>query len=248
MISEYNYIIVDDDAFARETLVDLLSEYSRLKMLKSISESKMAIKHLAVMQPDLIFLDINMPDKSGMEVQQEILDLQLDAKVIFTTSHEEYVLEAFKNQAFDYLIKPVSKDELRETLTRFFADKEKKQMIAETPKEAPGDDLKNEIIIKNAYGTLLLQADEVLYIEAEGTYTKLYLTNGKTELVTKNIGKLENLFSSAVFFKISRSCIINLEYLKRTDRLNKKVVLAHKDREIVLKASRDRFYDLESRI
>lgn len=246
MTVQYSYIVIDDDDFARETLIDHLNEYSELKLLKSISESGMAIKHLVILQPDLIFLDINMPDKSGMDVQKEILELELNSKVIFITAHEEHVLEAFKNKAFDYLIKPISTEELRETLQRFFAEREKLVL----QKGGENTEIKNgsEIIIKSASGVLKLKSDEVLYIEAEGTYTKLHFTNGKTELLTKNLGKVEHLFSTEDFFKISRSYIININYLKKADRINKTVCLSAEKLEVKLKASRDRFYDLERKI
>jgi len=245
MNSQYSYIIIDDDTFARETLIDLLSDVPELFLLKSLSESGMAIKHLATLQPDIVFLDINMPDKSGIDIQQEIIDLKLTSKVIFTTAHEEFVLEAFKNKAFDYLVKPVSKKELNETLLRFFNQQAEAKMDLEPGKTEERQAIQNEIVVKNAYGTLILNREDVLYIEAEGAYSGIYLTSGNKELVSKNIGKIESLFSADCFFKISRSCIINLKYLKKTDRLNKKVTLTCQDKEIKLKATRDHFYDLE---
>lgn len=244
MDKKYRYVVIDDDVFAAETLVDLLNEIPELVHLMTISESGMAIKHLATLKPDLVFLDVNMPNKNGIEIQKEILDLNLHARVVFTTAHEEYVLEAFKNKAFDYLVKPVSKNDLHETLSRFHAqvncftknDKNNKAVNKQEQKE---------IVVKNAYGTLVLQCSDVFYIEAEGSYSNIHLINGKTELVSKNLGKIEHLFHGANFFKISRSCIINIKHLMKTDRLNKRVVLLCNNQDVALKISREKFYDLE---
>jgi len=245
MVDVYSYVVIDDDDFARDTLLDLLREFEELKLLKSISESGMAIKYLATLEPDIVFLDINMPNKSGIDIQNEILDLRLKSKVIFTTSHDEYVLEAFKNQAFDYLIKPVNKKELNDTLNRFF--NQKNENVPQITENKSVKNLRNQsgIVIKNSYGALILQDEDIVYIEADGSYSTIYLVNGKTELVSKNIGKIEQLFSKELFFKISRTHIINTKYLMKTDRLNKKIVLMFSNQTIQLKTSREKFYDLE---
>jgi len=248
MIGAYSYIIIDDDAFARETLMDLLNEIPQLHMLKCISESCMAIRHLATLQPDIVFLDINMPGKTGIEIQKEIIDLHLNSKVIFTTSHHEFVLEAFKNQAFDYLVKPIVKKDLFETLNRFF-NQDHKIVAKKKPTSGITHDLSgNQIVIKNAFGTLLLKVNDIAYIKADAGYTEIQLVNGKTEVISKNIGKIEQLFPQELFYKISRSHIINLKYLIKTDRLNKKIVLLFNDQTVQLKASREQFYELEQKL
>lgn len=242
MNEKYNYIIIDDDDFARETLEEMLSKIPQLNLLKSSSDSAMAIKHLAVLKPDLVFLDVNMPKKSGIEIQKEILQLNLKTKVIFTTAHKEYVLEAFKNQAFDYLVKPIRKSELHETLSRFL------EGVNNTGSNEVKTSTSSEIVIKNAFGSLILKHEDIIYVEADGSYTKIYLKNGDKEILSKNIGKIEALFNSSPFFKVSRSHIINLKYLKKTDRVNKKVSLLVNDKTFQLKVSRERFYDLERKI
>lgn len=241
MSEKYNYIIIDDDDFARETLEELLREIPQIKLLKSLSDSAMAIKHLATLKPDLVFLDVNMPKKTGIDIQKEIIQLNLKTKVIFTTAHEEFVLEAFKNQAFDYLVKPVKKSELHETLFRFFKDEHNSD-------SNEVQSASSEIVFKNAIGSLVLKKEDIIYVEADGSYTKIYLINGDKEILSKNIGKVEALFNTAPFFKISRSHIINLKYLKKTDRLNKKVLLIVDNKTFHLKVSRERFYDLEQKI
>lgn len=244
MDNTYSCLLIDDDTFSRETLEDVIAGIAELELIKSLSKSNMAIKHLAILKPDIVFLDINMPNKSGIDIQKEINDLELKTKVIFTTSHEEYVVEAFKNKAFDYLVKPISKTELKSTLKRLF--KQNNNISKQIPINTANNS--NEIVIKNGFSTLLLKTDEIIYIEADGSYSNIFLIHGKTEVISKNIGKIEHLFSNEQFFKVSRSNIINLTYLKKIDRLKKTVSLICFEKNIELKVSRERLYDLEAQI
>jgi two-component system LytT family response regulator len=240
MKPNYRCLLIDDDTFSRETLEDIIGCIPSLQIVKSIGESGMAIKHIVTLLPDIVFLDIDMPEKSGIVIQEEIIELGLETKVIFTTSHEKYVVEAFKNRAFDYLVKPIKQEELIDTLKRL-------SQTDQTTSQQASSKNKNdeEIIIKNAYGTIILHTNDVFYIEADGSYSLIYLTNGKTETISRNLGKLEGLFPMPAFFNISRSAIINLNYLSKTDRIKKTITLMHGNVSTQLKVSRERFYDLE---
>ncbi|MDA3891983.1 MAG: LytTR family DNA-binding domain-containing protein [Salinivirgaceae bacterium] len=235
-------IIVDDDPFSRETLEDLLGEITQLQILKSLSESGMAIKYLATLKPDIAFLDINMPTKDGLNVLTEINDLGILTKVVFVTSHEDYLMDALKMNAFDYLIKPVKKQELQDAIDRYLKTVEALPQIMQ--KKSPTQN-SHKIVIQNAHGTLLLQPKQIAYIEADGCYTNLHFINQKTEVVSKNLGRIETLFPTEQFFKISRSVIINTNYLNRIDRLRKTIHLQYNESNVALKASRNQLYDLE---
>jgi len=228
-------LIIDDDDFARETLKDLICTFCDIDILKSLNDPQTAIRHIAILQPDLIFLDINMPGKNGMKILDEVNELGLDSKVIFVTAHNEFLLDALKQKAFDYLLKPINATELQETVNRY----------SESRKSIPSSSENNKITIKNSHGSLYISRSDVLFLEADGNYSKLQLLRNKTELLSKNIGKLENLFPVDKFYKISRSVIINIDYLNKIDRLKKMVHLFHEGETYKFKASRDRLYDLE---
>ncbi len=242
-------IIVDDDLFSRETLEDLLGEFQNIKVLRSLSESGMAIKYLATLKPDIAFLDIDMPDKDGLSILNEINDLGIACKVVFVTSYEDYLLDAFKKNAFDYLKKPVNKRDIEEVLERFYAEA-KTEIETEPVQPANNTQAKTEngqkIVIHNSHDTILLEPEQIAYIEADGCYSSLHLVNSKNEVISKNIGRIEKLFPENAFFKISRSIIINISYVKRIDRLKKEVQLNYNNTNISLKASRNQLYDLES--
>lgn len=243
MNHQLSCIIVDDDAFSRETLEDLLDEFQNIKILKSLDESAMAIKYLATLKPNIAFLDINMPKKDGLSVLNEINDLGIECKVVFVTSYEEYLMDALKKNAFDYLLKPVKKKDLEEVLARY---SDNKLPYTNKPSQKEETSSENKIVIQNAHGTLIFEAPQVAYIEADGCYTCLHLTNKKNETISKNIGRIEGIFTQKNFFKISRSIIINTNYLQRIDRLKKTVHLAYNSTQVALKASRNQLYDLES--
>lgn len=232
-------IIVDDDSFSRETLEDLLNSIGNINILKSLEESGMAIKHLATLRPNVVFLDINMPNKNGIHILDEINALKIDTKVIFTTAHQDYIIDAFKKNAFDYLLKPISKDELKETLARYFNNGNKQGTFTQP---SVNDE---KIIIQNSRGSLILDTEAIAYVQADGCYTKLFLTDNKTEVISKNIGRIQTLFNHKSFFKISRSVIINTEYLSRIDRLRRCVHIFYNDNSVVLKASKELLYNLE---
>lgn len=232
-------IIVDDDSFSRETLEDLLFDIKNIKLLKSLGESSMAIKYLATLKPDIVFLDINMPEKNGISVLDEINTLAIDTKVIFITAHQDYILDAFKKNAFDYLLKPINKSELDETLNRLFNEEDQNSAPVNQ------NSIEEKIIIQNSRGSLILDADAIAYIKADGCYTTLFLTENKTEVVSKNIGKIQHLFKQPTFFKISRSGIVNTQYINRIDRARKNIHIFYNGNSVVLKASKELLYDLE---
>lgn len=234
-------IIIDDDPFLGETLQDFLLEYKNINVIKCLTESALAIKYLATLKPDLVFLDINMPNKNGMSVLDEINDLGINTKVIFITAHKDYILDAFKKNAFDYILKPICKNELDETLSRYFKESGKQENTKVKQHNTEGE----KIIIQNARNTLIIDPSTIAYIMADGCYTKLFLTDNKVEVISKNIGRIQPLFKSPIFFKISRSNIVNTQFINRIDRVRRNVHIFYNNNSIVLKASKEQLYDLE---
>lgn len=238
-------LIIDDDDFARETLCDLLSIYSNIEIIKTIKDSITAIKYIATLKPDLVFLDINMPNKDGFSVMNEIVELNIQTEVIFVTAHQEFLMKALKQNAFDYIIKPINKNELNEAIERFSAKTNTNN--EQLKRDATANLIKEEkIILKNSHGSLYLKPDDIIYLNAEGCYTYINLIDGKTETISKNIGSIENLFPTQNFYRISRSVIINLKYISKINRLKRLVFLNINNTHIELKASKERLYDLEA--
>ncbi|MFW6370025.1 MAG: LytR/AlgR family response regulator transcription factor [Bacteroidota bacterium] len=237
-------IIIDDDPFARDILDDFLREHGGIQILKKTGDSKLAIKYIANLMPDIIFLDINMPHKTGMEILEEINDLHINTHVVFITAHENYIVEALRKKATDYILKPISQNELNEAIHRIKQLKFKKLPPPELSKKQDN----KKIMFRNAHHSIILEPEYIIYIQAEGCYSKIYTKKG-VEVITKNIGKIEEELEHAVFFRISRSSIINVAYLAKIDRLKRLVYLSFgNNQNVKLKASKERLYDLEARV
>ncbi len=240
--TESTCLIIDDDDFARETLKDLLSTFDNITVIKLLKDSRTAIKDIALLKPDLVFLDINMPQKNGLKIIDEINELKLSTQVVFVTAHSEFVMEALKKNAFDYLMKPVKKAELNDTLKRFL--NHSKPAIS-TPADNDEHSVNDKIIIKNSHGTLYYHYEDILYTQADGCYTYIYSSGRNPEVITKNIGSIEGLFPATHFYRISRSAIVNINNIVKIDHVHRQVHLVSGNDNIKIKGSKDRLYDLE---
>jgi DNA-binding LytR/AlgR family response regulator len=240
-------IILDDDQISMGIVKHFLQNHSQIKVLHSLSDSRMAIRYLAIYKPDVLFLDVEMPHKTGLEVQKEMNELNLDTEVVFTTAGEKYMIEAFKNNAFDYLVKPIHISEFNDSVNRLIKKISSKKELSIN--EIVKSDLKpisnKEIIIKTSESSLRLKNVDITYVQADNGYSKIHLANGKIEVLSKNIGKYESYFSPLCFYKISRSTIVNTQYVTKIDRVKSKITLSVNGQHIALKGSKDRLVDIE---
>ena len=114
-------IIVDDEQRALNRMKILLSNFSEIEIIEQLNDTEKAVESIIKHQPDLVFMDIEMPKKSGLELAEDINKYNLDTKIVFVSAHDHYAIKAIKNYAFDYLLKPVSIDDLKSTIERFKA-------------------------------------------------------------------------------------------------------------------------------
>lgn len=211
-------IIIDDEPNSRETLQLMLAEYGdELNIVDSCSNPKDAIISLKKNNPDLIFLDIEMPGMNGFEMLKKISPINFD--VVFTTAYDKYAINAIKISALDYLLKPIDTDELRSVITKCI--EKKRQRNSQEQFEI----LFNQTSTKNFHaqsialpaldGLLFIKLNDVIRCEANGSYTKFFLQNKETILVSRNLKEYEELLSGKEFFRIHESHLINLSYLKK---------------------------------
>lgn len=119
--SKISVVVVDDEPRALNRMKLLFANFKDVDLLELIDNSEQAIEYIISNEPSLVFMDIEMPGKSGIEIAEEINKNHLDTKIVFITAHEHYAIKAIKNGAFDYLLKPVNIDELKETFERYKA-------------------------------------------------------------------------------------------------------------------------------
>ncbi len=212
-------LIVDDEEEVRELLHILLRNRHDIQVIGAASNVAEAITLTLKEKPDVVLLDISMPGKDGFGYISEIKNLKLFPGIIFITAFENYAIKAIRNAAFDYLLKPVSKQELFDALDRFKEYKERKsqtdysELIEIISNSKPG-----RIRLNTRVGYFFVDPDEVIYCKADGNYSHITMMSRKNEISTMNLGNLEKIFEQYRFFRISRSFIINLKYLARVDR------------------------------
>jgi two-component system LytT family response regulator len=212
-------IIVEDEFYPREMLLQKLKDnHADIEVVSSCENAENALIETLRMQPDLLFLDIQLPDKSGLwlaeQLSQMICDTFTPPGVIFTTAYtdSEYLLNAFRLAAIDYLVKPIQPDNLSEAIERF------KQRTISTPGiQTLMHVIRSEKILrfKNYSGLILLKPEDIAYVKADGNYAQIGLACGDTEEIFERLGEIEKTLPSEIFLRIGKSLIINRGYVRR---------------------------------
>lgn len=219
-------LIVDDEPDARHMLEELLSNFPEIENLDKASNAEEALKSLKRQIPDLIFLDIEMPGKDGIELAKEIRDLNIDATIIFVTAFNQHAIDAFKVAAFDYILKPIDPDELERTLERFKAERQKYDLAEKLDKLskclAP-----EKVRFNTRSGFIVVDPKSIVYCEADGNYTHIYLNSGKKEHINQQLGKIEETLNNPQFVRTNRSVLINKDYISSFDRKTRKIKLVN---------------------
>ncbi len=217
--------IVDDDPGCIRELKEMLGEEKDLEVVAEITNPCMAAEKIYRTGALLVFLDIQMPEKDGFGVLRDLKQEGYEPFMIFVTAYDHYAVQAIKNAAFDYLIKPVDKKELQISLQRFFEALEKEQRTNQYAELLESIDSGKKIRLNNSGGFIVLKPEEILFVEADWNYSKVYRARDSYETVTMNIGSVEKILPENSFLRINRSTIINLHYLTRVLRLARKCIL-----------------------
>ena len=215
-------LVIDDEELARKRVLNLLETVPEIEVVGECSNGKIAIDSINGLQPDLIFLDINMKDMTGFEVLQNV-KMSPKPIVIFVTAYDNYALKAFDVDAFDFLLKPFKDQRFFRTIDKVLrisaseADTNFERRIIELfnlYKSKPGQtELTQKLLIKQGKKTILLDPLEVMYITASGCYAELFVKDKKYVMRETLSNLCENL-DSDVFLRIHRSTIVNLHHVK----------------------------------
>ena len=211
-------IIIDDEPLARSLLAEMLSDEQGIEIVAECNDGFEGMKAIQEYQPDLIFLDIQMPKITGFELL-ELLDNP--PQVIFTTAYDEYALKAFEVNALDYLMKPISPDRLKKAL-------EKVQVKLKTPVKNPLFEGKvpqlpeqaQRIVVKDAGNIKIIPLADVLYLEAADDYVKINIAE-KYFLKHQTMGNFEQQLPAHQFVRIHRSYIVNIQHIHKVELYEK---------------------------
>lgn len=211
-------LIVDDESSARDLLKNLLADVEKIKVAGEADSVESAMNHILLQKPDVILLDIHMPREDGFVLIEKMNALGIHTKVIFVSAYEQYAIKALKVSAFDYLLKPVKKEELISSLMKL-----KDTVNSEWTKNGYNDLLnilgeQKKLKFQSRTGFFMVDPKTIIYCQAESNYTTMVLEGGKKHTISMNLGKVEEILPSLYFFRISRSIIINTNFLSQVDR------------------------------
>lgn len=240
-------IIIDDEERARDTLFSLLDMYcpgiNIVAKCPSVPEGVIAINNL---RPKLVFLDIEMPEYNGFELLNFFRDI--DFEIIFVTAYNDFALKAFEVSAVDYILKPVDIDKLKNAVEkaekRIFSglQNNKFDVLKETYKTQQF----NKIALPVSEGLFFVDIMDIVYLEADGSYTEVWMKDGNKYTVSKKIKFFEDvLVYRPTFFRSHRSYIVNINFIKKYSKSDNALIL---DNGKVIVISRDRKSEFEKQL
>ncbi|MCI5058910.1 MAG: LytTR family DNA-binding domain-containing protein [Flavobacteriales bacterium] len=189
-------VIIDDEADAIEVLSLLINKYCpQINVIGTFDSPQEALNELPKLDCELLFLDVEMPKLDGIQLLQQIAHLRDEFHVIFTTAHDQYALPALKEQAIDYLLKPIDPDDLVTAIEKLPFLKLKKLKVI------------------SSKGTELIDYNDILFAKASGSYAELYLLDGSKRTLSQGLKFIEREYQSKFSFKTHRSYLINLQHI-----------------------------------
>lgn len=211
-------IIVEDEKHNRETLKNLLAEFCpEIELVGMAANVEEGVQLIRVEQPDLLFLDIELQTATGFDLLLQVEHLSFD--VIFTTAFDQYALQAIKFSSLDYLLKPIDIDELQHAVQKAVRKKEadlgKAQLELLLSNMNRQQTVQKRICLSTSDGLEFLHVQDILYCEANGSYTNFVLRQGRKLVVSKHLKGYENLLEGAPFMRVHNKYLINLEEVQR---------------------------------
>lgn len=240
-------IIIDDEPKARKTVLDILTlGHVDFELLAEAGDVQSGVAAIHQLHPDLVLLDINLPDGSGFDLIKQLNNVSF--KVIFITAFEEYAIKAFEFSAIDYILKPidpvklliavkraaeiVNQEDITLKLNVLFANLQNKK------------ENKRKLVLHTDQKIYVVNTDEIIFCQAEGAYTRFHLVEGKI-FVSKHLKHYESLLSGCAFFRCHQSYLLNVNYIDYYDkREGGFVVMKNKAQLPIAQRKRDAFYKL----
>jgi two-component system, LytTR family, response regulator len=214
-------LLVDNEPEVRQTLKEMLELWSKgTHTIEEASSVKTGVEKINAWQPQIVLLDVEMDDGTGFDLLQHLQNPSF--QLIFTTAHNQYAIQAFKFSAIDYLLKPVDPAELNTALQKAVDNinnntlQSQLAVLLQEVNNKTGSS--KQIVLKDIDKTYFIKIDDILYCEAEGSYTKFYISNSEPVFVSRNLRSYEELLAPAGFIRTHHSCLVNPAKIKMYDR------------------------------
>ncbi len=234
-------VIIEDEHEALDLLSGLVEATGLAIVTGSTTDPRKAVKLITDHEPEIIFLDIRMPGLSGFDILNELhRKIRTVPFVVFTTAFDEYAIKAFEYAAFDYLLKPVDPERLQETLMRY------NTTINRDPdhRNPALHENSRTLIYRAITGVVFIDPSEVVFITADGNYSTFHFISGRMETVTSLLGTIEDQLDKNLYFRASRSCMVNTAFLARIDGKQQQCVLVKNEKEFRCEIARDKIKPL----
>lgn len=239
-------VIVDDSPQARKLLKLMLREYApEITIVAEAENGNTGLTEIRLHKPDVAFLDIDMPEKSGIQLAEELVKGNIQCQIIFTTAFNHYAINAFRLSAIDYLLKPINEKELIEAI-----EKIKKQVSFVTAQVqlntlsqnlVPSNDQVICIPAQNGYD--YLKVNDIEYLEADGSYVHITLTDKKQKTVSKNLKYFEQILEPFPnFLRVHRSYLININLMTSYSKSGRGTIIMKNGKEVDLARDRRTFF------
>ncbi len=241
-------VIIDDEHYGRKALGDALKQYCpQVEVLAACETPEQGMEAIRNLSPDLVFLDIQMPGMSGFDVLEQLAPINFE--VIFVTSYDQYAIKAIRFSALDYLLKPIDVDDLMHAVAR-----------AKEYSTHGGNAFRYQSILHNMHyktgkikrlavpgmdGIDFFNTADIIYFEADGNYTTIYLTNNRRRVISKNLKEFETLLTNSGFCRVHNSYLINFKHVQKYVRGEGGYVILSEDYHVdVSRRRRDAFINL----
>lgn len=205
-------IIIDDERLARNELKKLLQDHSDIEVIDEAANVDDGIEKIETLNPDLIFLDIQMPGKTGFDLLAEV---EKAPKVIFTTAYDEYAIKAFEVNALDYLLKPIEPKRLADAIQKLQAEIFKENIGLNGVNRGPLTEY-DQVFVKDGERCWFVKLGEIRLFESVGNYAKVFFGTNKP-LILKSLNALEERLDERMFFRANRKHIINLRWIEKIE-------------------------------
>lgn len=213
-----NAIVIDDEELARNLLKHEIAEHCPdINVVAEAESVEQAVKVIEEHLPELIFLDVKLTDGVGFDVLEQVAEH--DVKVIFTTAYSKYALKAIKFSALDYLLKPIDGIELKQAVNKLqkIKAKEYQKHLNNFISNKTLEGNKKKIALSTSKGVTITQLEDIIYIQSERNYTRIYFSNKHPELISKPLKEFEEMLSPHGFERIHASYLINMNHLIQYD-------------------------------
>lgn len=231
----YKAIIIDDEEMARTLLQGMVAEYCKnIDTIELCKDLPTGVKAIRNHKPDIVFLDIEMPGHSGLELLDFFDEKEIDFSIIFVTAYNHYAIQAFKLSAVDYLLKPIEVEDLKTAISLFEKNKsnltENVRVLKENIKNTSS---KKKIALNTLNSFSFVELSDILFFQGDGSYTKVFLKDGKMVTISKGLKNFETLLSdSPEFFRCHKSYLVNINYITEYIKTNGGSLKVDKTHEI----------------